>query len=504
MSKRRSIQHLSTLLVDQGLRIVIQLIMNPILLAFVGPSLFGFWHFLNRSSTFVALVISQPTQSLRMLVAINQSEESDTYRQKTIGIAINLWALVLPVAVVLCLCVVLTTQYYLEIPDGSSGELMIVATLLLFVVLLRELAVLPNNVIAAMNKTHRLLGIKSGSQLINALVTVTLLWLGYGLVSAALGFAAGTMLLGVCGFVLARRLFPWFKVQRASLQEARSQLRFNRWYFLCRCFYTFFLTMDVLIIGVLAGASSVTSFVLCSFAAMLIYNFGILVSASTFSSFGELSSRDHNDRLTDSRRITLLILWYVCLTAGLAVVVLNRPFLTLWVGADYHLGSHTDVVIVVSALALAIARIDQNQTALSDLLREQVLALTLVALGVLAISYFAYGILGLIGLLSVFAIARVLMLVLLDVLVNNGFTKRLLFDLWRLSLFILLSLLIGTTVSLDWIDSWIMLVLVTGPVIMSSGLLVFLLLFDKAQRLSIFTEFRAFLGVVLQSLSLSR
>ena len=262
--------------------------------------------------------------------------------------------------------------------------------------------------------------------------------------------------------------------------------------------------MDVLIIGVLAGASSVTSFVLCSFAAMLIYNFGILVSASTFSSFGELSSRDHNDRLTDSRRITLLILWYVCLTAGLAVVVLNRPFLTLWVGADYHLGSHTDVVIVVSALALAIARIDQNQTALSDLLREQVLALTLVALGVLAISYFAYGILGLIGLLSVFAIARVLMLVLLDVLVNNGFTKRLLFDLWRLSLFILLSLLIGTTVSLDWIDSWIMLVLVTGPVIMSSGLLVFLLLFDKAQRLSIFTEFRAFLGVVLQSLSLSR
>ena len=93
-------------------------------------------------------------------------------------------------------------------------------------------------------------------------------------------------------------------------------------------------------------------------------------------------------------------IWLVATTLGASILIWNKVFLGLWVGADHYSGSIPNLLIVVAAMQLAFIRSDGNIIDLTLRLSQKVLlgllsvTVSIVAASIL-VGYFKLGIVGL-------------------------------------------------------------------------------------------------------------
>jgi hypothetical protein len=114
---------------------------------------------------------------------------------------------------------------------------------------------------------------------------------------------------------------------------------------------------------------------------------------------GVIGTGDHARALRLRAEINSLI-WLVGTALGASVILWNRTFIGLWVGADHFAGSLPNLLIVVLAMQLAFIRSDGNVIDLTLKMSQKVL-LGLLSVGVsiaaaaVMVAYFRQGVVGL-------------------------------------------------------------------------------------------------------------
>jgi O-antigen/teichoic acid export membrane protein len=173
--------------------------------------------------------------------------------------------------------------------------------------------------------------------------------------------AAGIVLASLtalCFFALVRRQVPWFGVERPRPAEINALLTMSVWIAAGDLVAKLLLASDVLVLGMILSATSVTTYVLTGYAARLAVNLYSLAADAAMPGIAGIIGAQSYSRAALLRRELLAVTCVFVAAAGATMLLWNRSFVQLWVGSENYGGAWTNLLLVLIAVQTAFIRPD--------------------------------------------------------------------------------------------------------------------------------------------------
>lgn len=394
-------------LVDYAARAVVQLVLAPLLLTFLGTAGYGAWQVLQKLIGHTTPAGGRPGEALKWVVAQGQSTSDSTdeaevaRRQHQVGTAIAVWALFLPLVVVLGAVLAWISPELVHAHPDQVWVVRAAAGVLVLNVVVLGIAAVPQSVLLGQNLGYRRLGLSTAMLLVGGGLAVFALWRGWGLIGVAAATVATTTLSGLTYLYIVRGQVSWWGVRRPVRGTVRAFVGLSWWFLLWNLVMQLVKGSDVIVLSAVAGASAVAVYSLTSFVPQSVTDLVFMVISATMPGLGGLVGARELDRAARVRNETMVLSWLVSVGAGATIIVWLPPFLDLWVGAKYDAGTLATVLICVMVAQLALIRVDANVIDLTLRVRAKVLlglfsALLGAGLGILLAGPFELGISGLV------------------------------------------------------------------------------------------------------------
>ena len=345
---------------------------TPLLVASLGSSMFGVWQILGRLVTYMHPADGRPTQALKWVIASRQGVDDAESKRRYVGSALGVWLLFLPLLIAVSVGLVFAAPYVTQVSPELYFPVRIACTLLAVNFLLMQLVSLPDAVLRGMNLGYKRMGLQAGLSIVGGLFTLSVLYLGGGLIGLA---GAQVILAGITGvlFLLAVKKFvPWFGIVRPRWGEVRSFFKLSIWWSAWTVVNKFLKASDILILGLIASSSAVTIYTLTGFASVTLLSVVTILLHAIAPGLGGVIGQQHFARAAALRAEMMTLSWLMLTAFGSTILIWNRSFVSLWVGAEHYAGFWTNLLIVLMAVQLIFIRNDTYVIDLTLQLREKV------------------------------------------------------------------------------------------------------------------------------------
>jgi O-antigen/teichoic acid export membrane protein len=371
-----------------GLTAILALAFSPIFLAALGPTTFGVWKTCLKFLEFATVADGRPTQALKWVIANQEGRDDPALQRQAIGSALQVWFYFLPL--LLCVLFVLTFSLPYALPTADAGTLRTVGLVLGANVVLSPLLGIPDAALMGTNRGYQSLAVQAATLLLSNLAMVVAVESGYGLLTLATIVLTSTLLNATTLLFVAQRTTSWFGVQRPDSRQVKSFVGLSVWTFVWSAVEKMLLVSELLLIGVLIGPETVTSYAFTSHVGQLGGAVCLLIGSAIAPGLGKVLGG--NDRATAQRVVERLrqIVLFVAICIAAAVLLLNKAFVGLWVGHSYYLGDAANALIALLLIQLAIIRSEAQVHDLGLNIGRRALlgvAATVVAFGAAAVLF---------------------------------------------------------------------------------------------------------------------
>ena len=399
---------------------------TPILVSSLGSSLFGIWQILGRMVTYMHAADGRPTQALKWVIANRQSVDDDETKRRHVGSAIGVWLLFLPLLVVISAVLIWISPYITRVAADQYRSIRVTCALLVVNFLLIQLVSLPEAVLRGMNLGYKRLGLQASLNIVGGALALGALYIGAGLIGLAGAQAILTALTGVLFLAVVKKYVAWYGVSRPSWAEVRSFLKLSGWWFAWTTIHKFIIASDILILGVVASASAVTTYSLTNFAGLTLLSLVTIVLAAVMPGLGSVIGEKQFERANTLRAEMTAASWLLLAAIGSTILIWNRSFIHLWVGDQHYAGTLANLLMVLMIVQLIFIRNDAYVIDLTLELREKVMMGVVAAAVSIALSAILIPHLGIAGLCLGMILGRLSLTISYPIVINKRFgLKRL-------------------------------------------------------------------------------
>jgi O-antigen/teichoic acid export membrane protein len=356
LTGRASLNVLQSLL-DYSVKLGVGLVIVPIMVSGLGRTLFGVWEMLGRLVGYVESADGRSTQALRLVISNQQSIDDRDAKRRWVGSALVVWLWFLPITITAGALLVWLAPTITKVPPEVHSTVRIAAIIMMLAILLTGLATVPESVLRGMNLGYKRMGVQAGLSLVGGGLIVAAVYGDLGLIGVAVAGLAVAALTGLCFLVLARRQVRWFGVERPRPREVRTLFKMSIWLALGDA-VSKLLASDVLVLGMVLSASAVTTYVLTGYAVRLALNLHSLSAEAVMPGVAGIIGERSFERAALLRRELLATTAIFVTAVGATILLWNRSFVHLWVGADNYAGSWINLLIVLIAVQSAFIRCD--------------------------------------------------------------------------------------------------------------------------------------------------
>jgi O-antigen/teichoic acid export membrane protein len=474
-----------TVVLDYGASLLVGFIVTPIMVAGLGNYLFGMWQVLNRLIGYLTPASGRPGFALKATLANQQASTDYAQKRRYVGSTLLIWLIFLPVLTSLGAAVSWFIPYWVHAPAAYVWIVRAVSGLLVANMIIDALSSVPQVTLQGENLGYKRMGMSVVLVLLGGAFTWLALYLKTGLIGVAAAAFASTLATGLFYLWVVRNYTPWFGVEKPRPEDTRQMLRLSWWFMGWNLVTSLLLVSDVVVLGVLNSVESVTNYTLTKYVpenlvgVIVIVIFGILPGLG-----GIIGTGDFAKAIRLRAEINSFI-WLAATALGASILLWNRVFISLWVGAEHYAGAIPDLLVVVAAMQLVFIRSDGNVIDLTLRMSQKVLlGLLSVTVSVVAasimVAFFRQGIIGLcLGIMA----GRVIISIGYPVLISRFLGVSLSSQLrGALRPVVVTTLLFGAATALDgffssWAWSgtsgWLFFILLAGV----TGILMILLSF---------------------------
>jgi O-antigen/teichoic acid export membrane protein len=355
---RRASLNAAQALFDYTTRLVVGLVTMPILVRVLGQSLFGTWQVLGQLLGYLTSTDGRPTDALRLVVANRAAVDDAGTMRRHVGSALFVWLLFLPLvaaggAVLIWLAPTLT-----KVSPAFAPVVRVAAALLLLQFLLATFSAVPEAVLRGANLGYKRMGLQSGLQVLGGVLAVGAVTLGLGLVGLSLAQVALATVTALCFWLLARRYVPWFGVARPRRVEVRGMVRTSAWLAVGDLIAKLLVASDVVILGAVLSPAAATPYVLTGYASRTAIGVVALATLGVMPGLGAVIGQGRQEQAAALRAELLWLTWLAATVLGVAMLMWNRTFVGLWVGAEQYAGLAPNVLLVLATVQTAFIRCD--------------------------------------------------------------------------------------------------------------------------------------------------
>ena len=356
LTARASLNVLQSLL-DYSVKLAVGLMLVPIMVTGLGRTLYGVWEMLGRIAGYIESADGRSTQALRLVISSHQASADYAAKRRWVGSALAVWVCFLPLWATAGALLIWLAPTVTKVPPEYYVTVRVACALMMGAVLVAGLGTLPESVLRGMNLGYKRMGLQAGLSLVGGALFAGAVYAGAGLVGVAAAGLVVSALMGLCFLAVVRRQVPWFGADRPRRAEVGSLLGMSIWLALGDV-VSKLMGSDVLVLGVMLSPSAVTTYVLTGYAARLAINLHTLAAEAVMPGVAGIIGEKRFDRAALIRRELLAVTGIFVTAVGATILLWNRSFIYLWVGADNYAGAWTNFLIVLIAVQSAFIRCD--------------------------------------------------------------------------------------------------------------------------------------------------
>ena len=372
LTKKASLNSISTAL-NQAARAIVGLVVNPILLRYLGDITFGNWQVVQRLIGQTNPAGGRPAEALKWFIAHRQSSDDLQVKRQAVGSSIVVWLIFIPILLPIGAVVGWFAPIWLHVPPDDFSVVRLAAAVLIAGVVVTGLTNIPWASLAGENLGYKRMGITAAFEFVGGgLMVVAAVW-GTGLVGLAAATVAVTLMSGVLYLWLAHVYIPWFGVARPDVSAVRRFLGLSWWFLLWNFVTRMTMGGDIIVLGIAGSAAQVTSYSLTRFIPLTITAAASSVVFGMAPGLGGLIGAGEMVKAARVRSETIAVAWLMATVAGGGVLLWGESFLRLWVGQRYYPGTVPTLLIVLMVLQLTLIRVDSNIIDLTLNIRRKVL-----------------------------------------------------------------------------------------------------------------------------------
>jgi O-antigen/teichoic acid export membrane protein len=356
LTRRASLTAVASLL-DYSVKAIVQLIITPILVGGLGRSLYGMWEMLGRLIGYMAAADGRPTEALRLVIAQQQGAD-DAVKRRSVGAALAVWILMLPLVAVVGGALAWLAPSITHAPEASRTAVRLTCALLVVSFIFTGLAAVPESVLRGMNLGYKRMGLQAALSIIVGALAAWVVKAGLGLPGMGASQIARAFITGVVFWVLVRKYVPWFRVGKPTRDAIKSLFGMSVWLSAGDLVAKLLLASDVLILGWIISPAAVTTYVLTGYAARTGLGVFVFTAGAAMPGLGGVLGERKFASAVKIRHELRMLTWLFTTVIGATILVWNHSFLHLWVGSRNYAGPWVDLLIVCVVLQTAFIRTD--------------------------------------------------------------------------------------------------------------------------------------------------
>lgn len=389
-----------TVVLEYGATLIVGFFIMPIMVVGLGNYLFGMWQVLNRLVGYITPASGRPGFALKTTLANKQASVDYEQKRRYVGSTLVIWLLFLPLLTGIGGIVSWFAPYWVHAPIAYVWVVRVAAGLLVFNLVIDALASVPQVTLQGENLGYKRMGMSVMLVFAGGGFTWLALQLKTGIVGVAAAVIASTTTTGLFYLWAVRNNVPWFGAEKPRPEETRQMLGLSSWFMGWNLVTSLLLASDVVVLGLLNSIESVTNYSLTKYIPETLIGVIIIIVFGIMPGLGSIIGTGDYERAVRLRDEINSFIWLVATVFGASILIWNKVFLELWVGADHYAGSVPNLLIVIAAMQLAFIRSDGNIIDLTLRMSQKVLlgflavSVSIVAASVL-VGYFNLGIVGL-------------------------------------------------------------------------------------------------------------
>lgn len=358
MLTRKAILNALAAFIDQAARICVGFIVTPLLVRYLGVVDFGIWQIIQKMSLQLAVFDGRAAETLKWMVANEQSDEDHDKKRRSVGAAIVISLMFLPLLVIVNASWLWFAPDYIGVDASRAGLVRYGVLIMSFNIVLIMIFSILEAILRGVNKGYKRIGVLASILILGGVLNVFVVYLGYGIVGVASVQIAVSLLTLLTYLHVVRRHVSWAGVSKPGADDVSRMFGKAKWFTIWAFINIGIYAGDVILLGYFASSEVVSGYVLTFYAANIITVAILTAVSSVLPGLGGLVGKGELQRAANLRRESLLISWILSTIICSVLLVLNGSFIGLWVGEDAYLGDTASGLIVLSAFQLVFIRHD--------------------------------------------------------------------------------------------------------------------------------------------------
>jgi len=227
---------------------------------------------------------------------------------------------------------------------------------------------------------------------------VAAVYAGTGLVGLGWAQVITGALTGALYWAVVKKYVPWFGIARPRWAEVRSFLKLSVWWFAWTSINRLLMASDIIVLGVVASTTAVTTYTLTSYSALMLLQLTSMLLGAATPGLGGVVGQKQFEKAAKLRGEMMRMSWLMLTATGAAILLVNRSFINLWVGPEHYAGFWPNLLIVLVMVQFMFIRNDAFIIDLTLQLREKVIlgaVAAVLSIGLSALLIPSWGITGL-------------------------------------------------------------------------------------------------------------
>lgn len=386
--------------VDYFARLVVGFVINPLLVNGLGDFFFGVWQVLSKTTSYLSAAGGRPTQALKWTIANQQASTDYEAKRRNVGSAIVAWAIFIPVLGIIGGLVAWFIPAFLDAAPEHVNTVRLAAAILVVNLLLINLTDVPRSVLRGENLGYKRMGLSAALVLIGGGLIALAIYFEQGLLGVSAALVCNTILTGVLFYAVMKRYVSWFGVARPQREEVVHFVQLSGWFLLWRLILQLIMSGDIVLLGFLDSAESVTPYTLTKYAPQTLIGLIAIVVTSVTPGLGGIMSSGKLKQATQVRGELMLLSWVIITVTGATILLWNPTFVSLWVAPEYFAGQAQLLLITLMTAQFVLIRNDANIIDLTLDLKHKVILglfslLISISLSIILVARLEWGIIGL-------------------------------------------------------------------------------------------------------------
>jgi len=362
-----------TVLLEYGASLIVGFLVTPLMVAGLGNYLFGMWQILNRLIGYINPVSGRPGFALKVTLANQQASTDYDQKRRYVGSTFFIWLLFLPFLIGIGATVSWFAPSWVHAPMAYIWVVRAVAALLVLNMIVNTLSSIPQVTLQGENLGYKRMGMSAILVFAGGGFTWLALYLKTGIIGVSVAVVTSTVITGLFYFWVVRSYTPWFGVAKPHLADTTQMLGLSWWFMGWNLVTTLLLASDVVVLGLLNSVESVTDYSLTKYVPETLIGVIVIIIFGIMPGLGSIIGTGNYEKAVRLRDEINSFIWLAATTLGASILIWNRVFIGLWVGAEHYSGSIPNLLVVVAAMQLALIRSDGNIIDLTLRMSQKVL-----------------------------------------------------------------------------------------------------------------------------------